>query len=111
MVATVELWIFWKSLSIGNMRAKTDIEEYFERLGYLVGWDENRKLGERWWEIIDPKTNKMFCQIDMGVPIEAIIEDFICLRENRKTTSSHDYKINAPISSEFDELLNKIYEQ
>jgi hypothetical protein len=88
-----------------------EFTDYFVNLGYTIDWDYNRRLGEQWWEIIDPKTNKMFLQIDKGVPISAIIEDFICLKENRETTSSYDYKINAPISPEFDELMTKIYEQ
>lgn len=69
------------------MRLKSDIEQYFEDLGYHVGWDYSRKLGESWWEITEPSSNKMIAQIDKDVPITAIVEDLLCLREGKDTTS------------------------
>lgn len=83
---------------------------YFTDLGYVVFWDFDKTSGETWWEILDTNS-KMVCQIDAGIPISSIIEDCICLKENRDTTSSHDYNIYAPDTPEFDELLNKIYEK
>lgn len=85
-----------------------DIKKYFENLGYIVDWDFSRTLREEWWEIIHPNTNRLICQIDKHPSLESVIEDLICLRENRETTSKENYKINAPNSKEFDELLEKI---
>jgi hypothetical protein len=87
---------------------KSDVEEYFEFLGYTVTWDFKASTRETWWEIM--KDSKGVCQIDTGVPVTSIIEDFICLHLKKSPTSKYDYKINAPESVEFDELLKKIYE-
>jgi hypothetical protein len=87
---------------------KSDVTEFFEKLGYKVTWDFNNS--GRWWEI--QTTNHVtFVQIDMGIPLSAILQDFCCFREGSiRGTSGYDYQVNVRPGheEEFKELLEKV---
>lgn len=70
-----------------------DVARYFRALGYEVSWDFDKHDGAHWYEIIDPKTDRLIMQIDMGVPLAHIIEDMICWHEGRKATSKSNYDV------------------
>jgi hypothetical protein len=84
-----------------------EVSTFFRSLGYEVDWDFKRSTGERWYEIIG-SDGYMIAQIDMGVPLTAIIEDLTCWHHGKKGTSNVDFKVNAPDGEEFDELLAKV---
>lgn len=87
----------------------TEFENFFKNLGYDVTYDFSTRSGETWWEIYDD--NGLICQIDKGVPLDIVIEDLNQIKRGlKKWESRHpvDYKINAPDSIEFTELLSKI---
>jgi len=82
-----------------------EVNDYFEKLGYQVTWDF--RSGERWWEII--KDDDLVAQIDMGVPLSDIVEDFCCFHLGKSGTSKSDYKVNGH-GPQFDEMLKRVYE-
>jgi hypothetical protein len=86
-----------------------EFENFFKKLGYKVTYDFLSSSGEIWWEIYSD--NGLICQIDKGIPLDIIIEDLNQIKNGlEKWESRHpvDYKINAPDSKEFTELLSKI---
>ena len=69
-----------------------EVKEYFEALGYEVDQDWNRSHGA-WHEIIHPKEG-LICQIDQGVPLAHIVQDFTAMAAGAKQgTSPTDYTI------------------
>lgn len=95
---------------LNNNHNKTDLDQevrdYFRALGYTVNWDFNQKTGEIWHEI--SLNGNLVCQIDMGIPLVAIIEDLKCFARNLPGTSKYDYKINMPDNGFFEEMIKKI---
>lgn len=84
----------------------TSVSDYFSSLGYKVGWDSSHRLGERWHELY--LDGELVAQIDMGIPLESIREDFIAWNNGGKSTSGHNYKVSAPKGKLFDDLLAKV---
>lgn len=86
----------------------SDVSKFFKKLGYEVTWDFNDS--GRWWEILT-KNNIEFLQIDMGIPLSAIIQDFRCFREG-KSEGNSDYNYRVCIhpnhKKEFKELLERV---
>ena len=85
-----------------------EVKDYFEKLGYQITWDFKTTTRETWWEII--KGEKLVAQIDMGVPLCDIIEDFCQFYLGKSGTSKSNYKVNGygPV---FDEMLEKVYNE
>lgn len=86
-----------------------EVIQYFESLGYKTSWDWNKREGIAWNEIIHPN-GKLICQIDAGVPLNDIIEDFSAWHEQRESTSKSDYDVAGPESPELTELFKKVSE-
>lgn len=86
-----------------------EVQEYFELLGYKTSWDWNKREGIMWNEIIHPNGH-LICQIDAGVALKDIIEDFTAWHEKREPTSKSDYNVAGPDSPELRELLKKVSE-
>ena len=82
---------------------ENDVTEFFEKLGYEVTWDYN--TSGRWWEI--KKNSIPFVQIDMDIPLSAILQDFKCFREGKDGCSDYNYQVNISPGhqKEFEELL------
>ena len=77
-----------------KLEINKEVEEYFKSLGYKYNFDFQRATGIEWHEIIDPKSNRMICQIDMNVPLSAIMEDFSSFKNGEtKGTSDYDYVV------------------
>ena len=98
-------------ISLNPRKTDDEIKTFFTNLGYEVSWDHDRNHFEEWWEIL--KNNKLVCQIDTGIPLSAIIEDFCCFHCGKsKGTSNYDYKISIGNSDnvETKELFRKVYE-
>jgi hypothetical protein len=82
-----------------------EFSRFFESLGYQISWDFDRR--SRWYEILDPDTGKLLCQVDIGTPVSDFLEDleqFVCGKDG---TSSHDYVCNF-VS---DDAMNAIYQR
>jgi hypothetical protein len=87
---------------------KGEVAEYFRDLGYQVTWDFKQSAFERWYEIMDG--GKLAVQIDMGIPLADIIEDFLCFYQGKEGTSKSDYKISVDLNDQtaFKELLRRV---
>ena len=92
---------------------KSDVSEYFEKMGYSVTWDCSRHLGETWWEIYT-KDNKLVVQIDIGIPLPYVLED-LCefhlgkdIGIDRPDKPSYKVCGSGPL---FDEMLKKVYDE
>ena len=87
-----------------------EVAAYFRNLGYRVSWDCKRNTGEVWYEIIDE--HGIICQIDQGVPLEAIVEDLTCMAHGmahgKEGTSEPVYKINLPDCARATAFLAKV---
>ncbi len=68
-----------------------DVKNFFSQNGFTHSWDFNSKTGEIWNEFY--LNGKLICQIDIGVPLECLIEDLKCWKAGKEPTSSHDYMI------------------
>jgi hypothetical protein len=82
-----------------------EVIEYFESLGYQCDWD--RCGGQKYHEIL--KDGELVAQIDMGIPLQAIKEDLIHIRDTGSDcgVSEYIYNINGD-GKPFNELMNKI---
>jgi hypothetical protein len=87
-----------------------EVRDYFEKLGYDVSWDFNKRSGERWWEISN-KNGKLIVQIDMDVPLSDIVEDICQFHQGKLGTSKSDYELSGPESDEMDKLWKEVYEE
>lgn len=87
-----------------------EIEKFFSNLGYTVDWDTYHGInGEcKWYEIFN-EDNVLVCQLDFGIPLSAILEDFECIWKNIDSTSRYDYMINVKKWDVFEKLLNDIF--
>ena len=86
----------------------SDVSEFFQKLGYETTWDFNSS--GKWWEILT-KDHTTFLQIDMGVPVSAIIQDFRCFNKGKDHgDSDYDYQVNVRpgYEKEFKKLLKKV---
>ena len=84
------------------------VANFFRSFGYLVSWDFKKRTNEYWYEIGD-RDNRCFCQVDMGVPLEHIIEDFTAIHNGKDTTSPSNYKICAKLDDpKFKILIEKV---
>lgn len=90
------------------LEKKSDVTEFFKSLGYSVTWDFSGGRGERWWEIYDQGT--MIMQVDMDIPLKAIITDLRFYHSGKGDRSKYDYTINAKQTPAFKTLLKKVYE-
>jgi len=83
---------------------KSDVTEFFEKLGYVVTWDFNNS--GRWWEIMT-RDHVAFVQIDIGIPLSAIIQDFRCFHKGKtQGDSDYNYQVNVR-PGHVEKLLNK----
>ena len=82
------------------------IASFFESLGYSVGWDCDLRLGERWYEVSDKKG--MFVQIDMGVPLEHLRQDFTDHLAGREMSSESDYDVRGPGSKRLERFMRRV---
>ena len=80
-----------------------EFSQYFRGLGYVVSWDFNKQ--GRWYEILDPITSKMLCQVDLGTPLVYFLEDLEQFVQGKEGTSPSDY-VCAFAS---DDAMNAIY--
>lgn len=87
-------------------QVENEFTTFFTGLGYTVDWEQSRRSGDEWYEIIDDEG--LICQIDMGVPLAHVIEDLACFARGVPGTSASDYSINAPDDPRFDALLAKV---
>lgn len=87
-----------------------EVKDYFEKLGYDVSWDFNRRDNEKWWEILD-EDGLCIVQIDMEIPLSDILEDICQFHLGKEGTSKSNYKISGPDSDEMKELFKKVYEK
>lgn len=92
-----------------TLNMSKEITNFFEGLGYKVGWNCNYRIGKTWHEISNDKG--LVCQIDMGVPLSNIIIDFQCFHLGVAPTSNIDYDIcvNDKDSPNFKKLLETVY--
>lgn len=83
------------------------VKAFFESHGYSVDWDFKRASGEVWHEIYDG--GHCICQIDMGIPLEAIVEDLSAIHTGTMGKNPYVYTINAPNDKRFDKLCETVY--
>lgn len=70
-----------------------EVARFFRSLGYRVTWDcRGRKS---WYEISDK--GGLFLQIDKGVPLAHLLEDWPFLAKDKEGTSSSDYTVNGSL--------------
>ena len=83
------------------------VQEYFEYLGYTVGWDSSRRTGECWYEIMED--GYLVAQIDRDIPLDDIIMDLCQFHLGKSGVSKSDFKVcgNGP---RFDAFLKRVYE-
>ena len=97
------------SVHLANIHPCQDAEfiTFFERLGYKMSWDFNCRLGKEWHEIY--KGDERVAQIDFGVPLAHLLEDFACMKKGLPGTSPTEYDIatSGPGCPLFAELLEK----
>lgn len=65
-----------------------DVIDFFAKNGFTNSWDFS-KSGEKWNEFF--LNGELICQLDMGVPLDHLIEDLKCWKDNKEPTSSSDY--------------------
>ena len=70
---------------------RDEVSDYFRGLGFRVTWDYDKRDKLHWYEIYDE--TKMLVQIDFGVPLNCLLEDWPYFSEGRDGTSSHDYGV------------------
>ena len=80
--------------------------QVFRSLGYGVDWDYSRKTGRRWYEI--SKNGALFVQVDMGVPLAHIQQDFRVVLAGCGKGSPSDYTISGPESEELDTFMRRV---
>ena len=91
---------------LGCNSQKNEVVAFFESLGYTVDWDFRGGTDPSWHEIRDE--GELVCQIDSGIPLSDILEDLLCIHENRPATSKSEYTINAPDTVKFNKFLEDI---
>ncbi len=69
-----------------------DVKEFFAANGFTHTWDFSRRTAEYWNEFY--LNGKLICQIDLNVPLAALIEDLKCWKDGKQPTSNHNYKFN-----------------
>ena len=75
-----------------------EVSQYFRNLGFGVTWDFSRDHRECWYEILDTH-GRLLCQIDMGTPLAAVLEDLPLLTAGKPGTSTMDYTINGTLET------------
>ena len=81
-----------------------EIVSYFELQGFKITYDFDKK-GNFWWEI---SKDKLRVQVDGGIPLRYILEDFKCFKQKKEPTSKYDYVINCGSQENFEEFLNNL---
>lgn len=90
-------------------RKDAGVQEYFEILGYRVGWDQNYRRGQSWYELYD-EDDHLVAQIDMGFPLADIIEDMIAWHEGRDATSKSDWACCGEIDDDMKLLWKRVHD-
>lgn len=89
-------------------RKDKGVQEFFESLGYYVGWDHNRHGS--WFELHD---DGIVAQVDMGVPLEFIVEDMIAWhleKEPEDRPEKPDWTLSGQQGPEMKELFKRVYD-
>lgn len=82
------------------------VAQHFESLGYEVTWD-GKSGGARWYEV--HKDGELFVQIDMGISLAHLQQDFADHLAGREGSSpSGDYIISGPDSAELTEFMQAV---
>lgn len=82
---------------------------FFKKLGYKVDWDGRMDKEQFWYEILDPISEKIIAQIDLGTPINSMIEDMSLWTEGKEGISDDSYIISGFLENpSFQELLQKV---
>lgn len=88
-------------------RKDAGVQEFFETLGYKVTWDRNRTAC--WFELHD---DGLVAQIDMGVPLDVIIEDMIAWhlgKDPEDRPDKPDWVCSGEEGPEMKELFKRVY--
>jgi hypothetical protein len=83
------------------------VQEFFEMLGYKVSWDRNGY--QCWFELYD---DGLVAQVDMGVPLDVIVEDMIAWhlgKEPEDRPDKPDWACCAEDGPELKELFRRVY--
>ncbi len=86
----------------------SELIAFFKEIGYGVGWDHDRGRTLYWHEILDDK--RMIVQIDMGVPLPALIEDLPLIAEGKTGTSMVRYEIRAKNADDLQAFVSRCLE-
>ena len=90
-------------------RVDAGVQEFFESLGYHVTWDHNREGS--WFELHE---DGLVAQVDMGVPLDVIIEDMIAWhlgKEPEDRPNKPDWACCGEQGPEMKELFRRVYER
>lgn len=91
-------------------RKDKGVKEFFEKLGYEVGWDHNRS--GYWYELYD-EDEGMVAQVDWNVPLEVIVEDMIAWhlgKEPEDRPDKPDWVCSGPEGLAMKELFKRVYD-
>lgn len=86
----------------------SELIAFFKEIGYGVDWDHDRGRMHYWHEVLDNK--RMIVQIDMGVPLPALIEDLPLIAEGKTGTSTVRYEIRAKNADDLQAFVHRCLE-
>lgn len=76
-------------------------------MGYDVGSD-GKRYGQQWWEIW--KDDELVCQIDMGVPLQDIVDDITQWHLGKDGVSKSEWTLSGPETPALKDLFRKVHD-
>lgn len=73
-------------------RRDKEVINFFAENGFTHSWDFSVQRDDIWNEFYFG--GELICQIDIGVPLNCLIEDLKCWKHGKEPTSNYDYTVN-----------------